>query len=238
MAASWVAQNPGSDNAASDPSYTQRAMSPRALAAVTSVSRQLIGQSSADIEGWIRQRIALAFGLALDRACIHGSGASNEPVGILATSIGNVAIGAAGGSPTCDFINSLEAAVGAANADSPTCGFLTNSIMRSRLRKNPQMTNGSLPLWTEGNTMLSHRAEVSNQVRSDLVKGASSDCSAIIYGDWSQLIVCEFGGVMEIVIDPYTARKQNLVEIASWGMYDVLLLQPTSMAAILDARNV
>jgi HK97 family phage major capsid protein len=239
LAGTWVSQNPGSDVAASDPSFSQRGMNPRTLAACTSISRQLLAQSSSDIEGWIRARTALAHALALDRACIHGSGASNEPLGILGTAgIGNVAIGAAGGAPTSDFVNALESAVGGANADSPTCGFLTNSVMRSRLRKIPSMANGSLPLWSEGNTMLSHRAEVSNQIRSDLVKGASNDCSAIVYGDWSQLVVCEFQGAIEIVVDEYSARRQNLVEIASWGMYDTLLLQPTAMAAILDARNI
>jgi hypothetical protein len=40
------------------------------------------------------------------------------------------------------------------------------------------MTGGGEPIWKNGR-MLGYVAEVSNQVPSDLVKGSSSDCSAI-----------------------------------------------------------
>jgi hypothetical protein len=40
------------------------------------------------------------------------------------------------------------------------------------------------------------------------------------------------------LVDPFTARKKGMVEIGSSGLYDILLLQPPAMAAILDARNV
>lgn len=240
MSAVWISENGGTDVSASDPVFGQKSMTMKMLAATTSFSRQLLADSSANpsIEAWIRSRIALAHGQALDLASIHGLGSSNQPLGLLnTTGITVIAIGASGGSPTADFVIALENAVGAANADNATCAFLTNSVTRSRLRKNPEITGGSTPLWRDS-TMLGHRAEVSNQIRGDLTKGANSDCSAIVYCDFSKLLIGEFQGAIEVVSDPYALKKRGMVEISSFAGYDILMSQPGAAAAIVDARNV
>jgi HK97 family phage major capsid protein len=238
MSASWMAENGGVEATAVDPSFKAGILSAKTLQAMTTCSRQLRKQSNPAIENFIRDRIAKAHGTALDYACVHGPGTQNSPTGILnVIGIGNVAIGSAGGAPTSDAINSLEATVSAANADSGALGFLTNSIMRSKLRKVLEIANGSRPLWSDGK-MLDYPALVSNQVRSDLVKSTSTDCSAIIFASWDQLLVGEFQGAIEILIDPFSLKKRGALELCSFGMYDCLLVQPSAVAAILDARNV
>lgn len=234
----WVDDNPGTDAPASDSNFGQRTMQPHVLAANTSISRKLLGQSSADLESWIRNRIALAHGLALDYAALFGSGTAFVPIGLVNTSgIGSVAVGASGGAPTSDIINLMEATLGTANADSPACAFLTNSIMRSKLRKIPEFTGGSSPLWDDG-SMLDYPAAVSNQIPATLIKGGSSDCSGIFFCDWSRLFIGEFQGALEILTDPFTRKKQGEIELESWGAYDVLMTMPAAAVACLDVRNV
>jgi HK97 family phage major capsid protein len=236
LAAQWVGQNPGLDVPASDPSLIQRTLSPKSLQATTSVSRQLLQQSSANIEQWLRDRLAKSHALALDLAAIHGSGSSFQPLGILGTSgISIVSLGTSGGAATLDSIIALESAVAGANADDQSCGFLTNSTQRAKLRKLAEVTSGTTPLWDD-NSMLDYPALVSNQVSASLAKGASGNVlSAIVFGAWSALTIGEFQGAIEVVFDPFTQKKNGMCEIASYGIYDTLLTIPPAIAAIVDA---
>jgi HK97 family phage major capsid protein len=235
LAAQWVGQNPGSDVAPSDPSFMQRSMSPKTLQATTSVSRQLLQQSSANIEQWLRDRLAKSHALALDLAAIHGPGTSNQPLGILGTSGINItALGTNGAAATLDSIIALESAVAGANADDQTCGFLTNSAQRAKLRKLAEVTSGTTPLWDDC-SMLDYPALVSNQVSSTLTKGTGTNLSAIIFGAWSALTIGEFQDAIEVVFDPLSQKKNGQVEITSFGIYDTLLTIPPAVAAIVDA---
>ena len=233
--ASWVSENPGSDVAEVNQTFGARTVSAHSLQATNLVSRQLLLQSSADMENWLRRKLAEAHALALDKAAIHGSGSAGQPLGLLSVpSIGDLALGQNGAAATGANIVELERLGG--DGDAQFSGFLTNSLQRSKLRSVPEITSGTTPVWKDG-TLLGHRAEVSDQVASNLVKGSSSDCSPIIYSaDWSKLLFFEFTGAIDIVVDPFNVKKRGMVELTSFGTYDVLVQQPARFSAIKDAR--
>jgi HK97 family phage major capsid protein len=242
--ASWVSQNPGSDVGESDATFGQKTMSPKTSQATTSFSRQLLAQASIDAEVFVRNNLAKAHALALDAACINGSGLSNQPLGLLKTpGIGDVALGANGAAPTYDAIVALETAIADANADSESMNFLTTPVMRSKLRKVQQFpaANG-VPVWQQtGATgvgdVIGYRGYVSKQVPSNLVKGNTSDNHAIIFGDWPSLLIGEWG-VVEILVDPFRLRRQGMLEVTSYQLADVLISSPSAFSAAQDARNV
>jgi hypothetical protein len=83
--------------------------------------------------------------------------------------------------------------------------------------------------------MNGYRAESSNQVSSTLTKGSASEvCSAIFFGDWSQLIIGSFGG-LDITVDPYTLAKsaKSVITVNSW--WDINVRHPESFSIMLDA---
>ena len=242
----WTGENPGSDVTEADITFGVRTMSPKTCQATTAFSRQLLAQSTVDVEALVREDLAKIHALGIDLAAINGLGSSNQPVGLLKTTgIGSVAIGASGGAPTYGFICDLETAIAAANADEDGMRFLTTPTMRGKLKKVGKLdsTYASIPLWDQwGNApgvgdLIGYQAYVSNQVPSTLVKGGSSDCHAIIFGYWPTVVLGEWG-VIELVVDPYSLKKQGLIEVTSFQMVDVMLRQPAQMAAIQDARNV
>jgi HK97 family phage major capsid protein len=98
-------------------------------------------------------------------------------------------------------------------------------------------TNGQ-PVWTGGvedGEVNGYRAFASKQVPSNLTKGTSTTiCSAIIFGNFQELIIGEWG-TMEVIVDPYTLADRNLVKIVSVQMVDVGLRHVASFAAIQDA---
>jgi HK97 family phage major capsid protein len=80
-AASWLPETgPGTD---SDQSFDSFTLIPKRIAASTVVSRQLILQSSPDIESFVANDISKAIGVAVDNAALNGSGAAPQPRGIL-----------------------------------------------------------------------------------------------------------------------------------------------------------
>ena len=232
----WVAENPGTDVTQSDATFGQRVMSPHIYSATTAFSRKLLVQSSLDIEAFVRRDIAGKHAEAIDTAAINGSGTSNQPLGILkVTGIGDVACGSNGAIPTYPNIVDLETAVANANADAEQMRFLTTPAMRGKLKQVQTVANYGDFVWKD-DTCLGYPGIVSTLVPSTLTKGSSGAvCHAIILADWSQVIIGAWGP-LELLTDPYSQKKQGMVEVSSWQAVDVLLRQPAALAAIQDGK--
>ncbi len=241
---SWVVENPGADVADSNLLLTTVTLSLKTYMASTSFSRQLLVSAlsaSVDAEQMVREDLVNIARLAIDLAAINGSGAANQPRGILNTSgVGLVAIGTNGGAPLWDHLVDSLTATSAANADTDRLGFLTTPGIRGRLLKTPKLTGttSGLTVWGDGPTpLIGYPAEVSNQVPSTLTKGTSTDCHAIIFGAWPSCIIGEWGA-LELVVDPYRLKKQAMIEVTLYVTADVALRWPEAFTKIVDARTV
>jgi HK97 family phage major capsid protein/HK97 family phage prohead protease len=238
----WTGENPGSDVTESEGTLDQVSLSPKTAQATTTYSRQLMQQSSLDVESFVRNDLAAINALGLDLAAINGSGASNQPRGVLNVSgIGSVAGGTNGLAPTWAHIVTLEQLVAVANADFGSLAYLSNAKVRGKLKQTQKVTTyGNDFIWEKGalpgyGEMNGYKAGVSNQVPSTLVKGTSGAvCSAIIFGNWADLLIGEFG-VLELIVDPYAKKKQGLLEVTSFIMADIAVRHPESFAAMVDA---
>lgn len=234
----WVGE--GSASTESQQAFDQVALTPKTVTGFTDYSRQLLLQSSIDIESFVRTDLATVLALEIDRAGINGSGSSNQPLGVMGTSgIGSVAGGTNGLAPTWDHIVGLETAVANANADLGAMNYLTNSKVRGRLKRTQKFssTNGD-PIWEAGNEMNGYGAAVSNQVPSNLTKGTSSGvCSAILFGNWADLIIGMWGG-LDVLVNPYILSGTGSVRIEVFQSVDVAVRHPESFAAMLDALTV
>ncbi len=205
---SWVAENPGSDVADSNLTLGQILMSPHTYQSSTGYTRQLLAQSVIDIDNLVRSDMAKDVALALDAAAIAGTGANNQPTGILSTSGTQAFLVAAdagnGGVPAWADIVKMETLLETANADQlGAYGWLTTPGIKGVLKLTARLANTiALPVWSDNNTLDGSRAEVSNQVPKTLVKGTSSACHAIILGIWDQLLLGLWGSGFELIVDP------------------------------------
>lgn len=228
----WVAES-GSPTA-SDQAFAQVPMSPKTLAAQTAISRKLLLQSSIDVEAFVQSDLARVLAQELQRVAINGSGTAPQPRGILNTvGIGNVAGGTNGAAPTFANIVQLETEVAQDNADEGTLGYLTNTRVRGRLKTTSKVAGQNGFVWEDG--MNGYRAEVTNAVPSNLVKGTSGAvCSAIIFGNFSDLIMGLWGG-LELMVNPYTNASQGGVIVHAFQDVDLAVRNAESFAAMLDA---
>jgi HK97 family phage major capsid protein/HK97 family phage prohead protease len=231
----WVAES-GSPTE-SQQAFDQVTMSPKTLGAFTDISRKLLLQSSIDIETFVRNDLATVLALEIDRAAIHGSGASNQPTGILATSgIGSVAGGTNGAAPTWANIIGLETEVAQDNADLGSLNYLTNTKVRGKLKGTfTNSTYGEAPVFGLDGRMNGYNTAVTNMVSSTLTKGTSSGiCSAIIFGNFADLIVGMWGS-LDLMVDPYTSSTSGTVRVVALQDLDIAVRHPESFSAMLDA---
>lgn len=232
----WVAEN--SAPTESQQTIGQVTMSPKTVGAFTDISRRLLLQSSLSVEQMVQQDLATVLGLAIQQAAISGTGASNQPTGILSTgSIGDVAGGTNGLAPTWAHMVALETAIATANADVGTLAYLTNAKVRGKLKGTEKFSAGTgAPVWADGNTPLNgYRAAVTNAVPSNLTKGTSSGvCSAIIFGNFADLMIGMWGG-LDLTVDPYSGSTAGTVRVVALQDVDVAVRNAESFAAMKDA---
>jgi HK97 family phage major capsid protein len=230
----WVAEN--SAPTESQPSFDQVALTPKTCGAFVDYGRRLLLQASVAVEAFVRMDIARTISLMIDLAAVTGSGTGNQPRGLLNTSgIGSVAGGANGAAPTWDHIVELESAVANANAPASSLAYLTNTRVRGKLKRTQKFTGTSgEALWRNGE-LNDTRAQVSNQVPSNLTKGSSVGvCSAIAYGNWADLLLALWGG-LDIMLDPYTGSTAGTRRVVALQDVDVNVRYPVSFSAMQDA---
>ena len=228
---SWIAED-STAVSQTTMSLDQLSLAPKTLASATAYSRQLLAVGNYDVENLIRNDFARSFATAFDAAAIAGSGTSNQPTGILYnTSVNNVSASAANysGSVTYDFMVDMWAAVMADNtADSANLAYLTTPQIVGNLATTVRFSGGNLGIM-EGGKVFGYPVYETANVPSDLTYGSTTLCHGIVFGDWSQLILAEFGA-MEIIVDPYSSKRQGLIELAAIMLVDIGLRHPDAFA--------
>jgi hypothetical protein len=67
-----------------------------------------------------------------------------------------------------------------------------------------------------------------------LTKGSSGAvCSALIGGDFSQVVVGQFGGV-ELIVDNISQARSGFTALTINQFVDVVIKQPAALGAIVD----
>ncbi len=235
----------GSDAGESEGTFDQVTLTPKTVGARAQYTRQLLLQSTPDVEMLVRNDLSKVLALAIDAASISGTGANGQPTGILNTAgIGSVALGANGGALTIDALIELETSLTEANVDEENLAYLTNAKQIGAL-KQLKDANGRY-LWTQYPGVFGQRTPApgeingypvarSNNVPGNLTKGTGTNLSAAIFGNWSDLVIGEWGAI-EILPNPYGAGyNSGSIDIRALQSVDVKLRHPASFSAITDA---
>jgi HK97 family phage major capsid protein len=230
----WLSETAGSS--AVSPTFAQKSMSPKRIGSYIDLSNQLITQSNASIDTYITRELGGSMLVDLEAAAIYGTGSSNQPTGILNTAgIGSVAMGTNGGAIDWASIVKLITEVAQDNAEMGDLNYLTNAQVRGAMQTILKASGVSGYLLSEANAALNgYGLGVSQHVPSNLTKGtASGVCSALIYGNFNDLKIAQWGG-LDILVDKYTQAEKGTTRVVANGYFDVLALRPQSFAAIKD----
>lgn len=230
----WIDENEGVTNA--DPTFGRVVIRPRTVAATVTFSRYLAkvsyGDRMAEILG---DELGRAILHELDRVALAGTGAGQEPVGILhADGVLDVAAGTHGALPDLALLADMEEALGVASGLTPTAFFATPQA-RKRLRRTPRFGGESAPLWTDDNRVIGHPAFATAHLPADGTKGDGEDLSSIVLGDFRQLAVVLFGATaVDVVVNPFTLATQGLVRVTAFLDIGIGLRHPPAFARCRD----
>lgn len=238
MTANWVAEAPGADMALSSLSLDQVTLSPRTLQASTTVSRQLLAQSTPAADQIVFDDIIAQHAVALDIAVLYGTGSGNQPTGVGVVAGTNlIAMGTNGLAATLAKIYEGMREIEIDNAFSDNVRFVTTPGIKYSMAGIARIAStDSRTLWeTQSNTVEGVSAFSTNNLPSNLTKGSSNGiCHAAIMGDFSQVMVGEWGAGAEIIVDPFTLARRNLIQITSIQFADVQVRVPSAFAVYRD----
>lgn len=229
----WVAESGAPTE--SQQTIAQVTMQAKTVGAFTDISRQLLKQSSIDVEGFVQRNLAAVLGLAIQQAAISGTGQNNQPSGLLTLITPSVAGGTDGAAPTWANIIELETDVSVANADVGSMGYLTNAKVRGKLKGTTKANNQNGFVFEQGDMPLNgYRAGITNAVPSNLTKGAGTDLSAILFGNFADLLIGMWGG-LDLTVDPYSGSTSGTVRVVALQDVDVAIRHAESFATMVDA---
>lgn len=215
----------------------QRVGAPKVGQSATTFTRQLMRQSVEAIEPLVRGDILKIHARGVETAAYNGSGAANNPRGVLNTvGVNSVALGTNGAVPTYAMAVDMETEVASDNADADGMAFITTPRVRGTLRKTQEFsgTNG-VPVWTGGQDgqLIGYPGYATNLMPSNLTKGSSNGiCHSALFGDFSSLYVLEWGAA-ELMVDPLTSGPA-IIKVMSYQLIDILVRYPESFAVCLD----
>jgi HK97 family phage major capsid protein/HK97 family phage prohead protease len=191
--------------------FLQVALTPKNVGAYTEISRQLLLQSSPGAEGIVTDDLAQVVALAADYACIAGAGGA-APTGIISTA----GIGTVSGT-TLAYAGVLEfqTDVAGSNVTPLRGGYVTTPAVAGLCMARSRFANTDTPLW-DGNIwdarMAGFPAMSSNQMPT----------AAMIFGDWSELVVGEWG-VLEVEVNPYANFQAGIIGVRAIYSMDCAL---------------
>ena len=183
----------------------------------------------------MQRDLAAVLVLAIQQAAISGTGQNNQPSGLLTLITPSVAGGTDGAAPTWANIIELETDVSVANADVGSMGYLTNAKVRGKLKGTTKANNQNGFVFEQGDMPLNgYRAGITNAVPSNLTKGAGTDLSAILFGNFADLLIGMWGG-LDLTVDPYSGSTSGTVRVVALQDVDVAIRHAESFATMVDA---
>ncbi len=223
-----------SDQSPTDAGVT---LQPRTLGAFATMSRLLMLESVPAIEQIVQDDLLRSIADKIEYHAINGSGSSGQPTGILNNSdVNNLDISAGTDvaaltwADITDLVKLVEEDNGVVNAN--TLGFLTNPKVKAKMANTVRVASSDsvMLLNDPWNAIYGYKAEFTNNVPSDLNPGdGGTDASAMIFGDFSQLMVGLFGAP-SIIVDPYSGSKSGDVTISVMQEVDVALRNAISFS--------
>lgn len=227
----WVAEDTALSG--SVPGFRKISLSPKHAGGITEISRNMLQQSSRDVEALVRSDFAYLLASLIDGAAISGTGSNNQPLGVLNTpGISTLAMGTNGAAWSGDAARDLIGKVDIANAPATSRGFLTNNKVKVSSLKLKDGMGEYLGLDT---VFAGERVEFSGAVTSTGTKGTGTGLSTVVYGNWADLVI-GYWSAFDLLVNPYesAAYAKGNVSVRAMMTCDVAVRYVESFAAATD----
>ena len=196
---------------------------PKRLTAHVDISKQLLIQENRDVEGIIRQLITDAIAQKLESTAFGADGADeNTPNGIFA------AVEATAGTLDWATIVGLETQVDVANATMGNLAYIMHPSLVGKAKTKVKDASGAggFVFGNDGAGMMNGY----KVLRTNNVGGDASNGYNVVYGNWNDYFIGQWGSI-EILVDPYTQATKGLVRLVIHSYWNMGVIREESFAA-------
>lgn len=235
-ATAWMAENTALTPANRD--FDKVTMTMKTVGALTEYSRNLLIQSSPDIEMLLRRDFASQLAIALDAAALSGGGA-NEPDGILALLTAASALGTLE-EASWPQVLAMIATIESANAAVGSMGWAVHPRVVQTLRSTVKVKFGSPETQDAGAGFVmeepgSLAGFAAASTTSLPLGGSPPSTGTAIFGDFSSLLIGYYSGI-DVLVNPFesTAYAKGNVSVRGLLSCDVAVRHLASFTAATD----
>ena len=226
LSVGWVAENQAVPESNLD--MDSITLSPKHAGGVTELSRQLIQQSSPDVEQLVRDDFAYMLAKAIDSALIKGGGA-NEPKGVMSTAgIQTANLATLSWANVSAMIGKLEAV----NANVASSAWLVAPAAAGALRTTLKSASAGANYLLQDGRLGELPVYVTNQVPT---VGTAPAKNVAILGDWSQVMLGIWSEI-DILVNPFaeTPYKKGNVLVRAMSTVDIGVRHPEAFVVASD----
>lgn len=203
--------------------FDQVTLTPKRMSGRVPFSIQLMKQSTPNIDALIRKDLADGAAVALDLYALTGSGSSNQPTGVITTTGRNtVTFGAAA---TAAKVYSMISSVMEDNADSMSNVFAMTAAVWEKWALKDMGTDTGAHIIDKDDMIRRRKVLVTEQL-------SASD--RVIYGNFNELIIGQWGG-LELLADPYTKAATAQVVLNAHMFFDIAVRHPVAFCVSTDS---
>lgn len=194
--------------------------SPKRLALSIPVSRRAFNQSNLDLYGIVTRQLGLGIARTLNKWLTSPTAITTDVDGVAGPFIKAAAdIEFIAETPTNKEVVALETAVLDKDVDGESFGLYIMSPSMAGALKSTPIEKGNPKMILEGNEMNGYPVLRTNLVPKGFVG----------FGFFSYAVLSEFGR-SQVIIDPYTSAKKNMVEFVVNGDFDITTLRGEAFA--------
>ncbi len=219
----WVAENAALPTG--DMTFDSVSLAPKHAGGIMEMSRQLLQQSSPDIEQLARADLSFLVAQAIDSALFKG-GATNEPVGVLSTvGIQTANLASLTWQKVLEMLQKLDI------ANTSAANIVASMKVKAKLQGTLKAA-GIAGYMMENGKVGDLPAYFSNNVPE---KAGTPNTGHLIAGDWSQMMLGIWSEV-DILVNPFseTAYSKGNVLVRAMSTVDIACRHPEAFVVASD----
>lgn len=189
-------------------------LKPKRLTGYFDISKMLLAQDSKGVEQMLKNDIVNAIAVAIEKAVFSKDTDANAPTGFFAGYTGDTDFNVAG---TLNWTNvvKLESEVDTANALMGNLAYITHPSLRGSAKTTAKVSNTAVFI-NENNSINGYSVYATSSMAKNIT---AQNYYGIIFGNWADFIIGQWGGV-DIVVDPYTQAGNGRIRIIVNAYFD------------------
>lgn len=239
-AVGWFAENQNIPD--TDMAFGSVGLQVKHVGAIAEYSRNVLINSTPDVDALIRNDLMASLARELERAAIAGSGDGVQPRGILNTpGVKQVTMG---GGLTWPGVLALPAALDNANVPMTSPGFVGSGLIRAKAMSTQTVPGVASPfIMSSPDALAGYRYAATNIVPvtpATTGAGAKPALSTLVFGSWDNLLIGMWGDgagpIFDLTSNPYAEGpyRRGAIQVRIIADCDVAVRHPEAFAYASD----